>query len=294
MSNLIKKALKISAYLYGLSLPTAFLVGGAMYARPVKSPMSARALRENLAPEWDTDFLRRSREVKIPVEERVKLTASLFGTDASQTVILLHSSGGNRLEMLPYAYHLWRHNIGVVMLDRRAHGGSEGESQPLFLDETDDLSAVIDYLIEEQLVGTRSIGVIGLRDGATSALLAAAVDDRIDAVGAIEPARHARDFVSRALASGTHLPRLMVVPQSELMTRAMALFAGTDSSLADARPMLAQVDCPVFIATGTGPMEKADARAVTTSLLAARVEVFEGAAEHGDFDRLMDFFDRNL
>lgn len=138
MSNLIKKALKISAYLYGLSLPTAFLVGGAMYARPVKSPMSARALRENLAPEWDTDFLRRSREVKIPVEERVKLTASLFGTDASQTVILLHSSGGNRLEMLPYAYHLWRHNIGVVMLDRRAHGGSEGESQPLFLDETDD------------------------------------------------------------------------------------------------------------------------------------------------------------
>lgn len=294
MSNLIKKALKITAYLYGLSLPTAFLVGGAMYARPVKSPMSARALREKLAPDWDTDFLRRSREVKIPVEERVKLTASLFGTDASQTVILLHSSGSNRLEMLPYAYQLWRHNIGVVMLDRRAHGDSEGESQPLFLDETDDISAVIDYLIEEQLVGTRSIGVIGYNDGATSALLAAAADERIDAVGAIEPARHARDFMSRTLANGTHLPRLLVAPQADLMSRAMAMFSGADSALADARPLLAQVDCPVFIATGTGPMEKADARAVTSSLLAANVEVFEGAAEQGDFDRLMDFFDRNL
>jgi alpha-beta hydrolase superfamily lysophospholipase len=294
MPAFLRKTLKTAAFVYGLSLPAAFLVGGAMYSRPIRTPVPARALAERIDPEWSANFLRGHREVQIGIEPKVRFTANLFAHDSSVTVILLHSSGGNRLDCLPIAYRLWQSNIGSVMLDRRAHGSSEGESQPLFLDETDDLVAALDWLIEERVVGTSAIGVIGIGDAATSALLFAAADSRVDAVAAIEPATTATEYVSRRLAAWCGLPRPIVWPQSTLAVRAMALFAGVDSSHLDARPGLAAVAAPAIVFGGDDPLTIRDARTASNTMAASKVELVEAPAEADGYDALISFFERNL
>lgn len=294
MAAFLRKSFKAAVFVYGLSLPTAFLVGGAMYSRPIRTPVPARALAERLDPEWNTNFLRGNREVHITIEPKVRLSANLFAHDSSVTVILLHSSGGNRLDCLPIAYRLWQANIGCVMLDRRAHGSSEGETQPLFLDEADDFVAALDWLIEERAVGTAAVGVLGVGDAATSALLFAAADSRVDAVAAIEPATTATEYVSRRLAGWCGLPRPLLWPQSTLAVRAMALFAGVESDHLDARSALIGVTTPALIFGGDDPLTIRDARTVSNALANSKVELIEAAAENDGYDALISFFERNL
>ncbi len=294
MSMFLKRVFKATAITYGLSLPLAFIVGGAYFSRPIRTPVGARALAEGVDPEWDTNFLRGSREIKITIGPKVRLAANVFGADANTCVILLHPSGGNRMDCLSIAYRLWRENIGVVMLDRRAHGSSEGDSQPLFLGEAADMSAVIDWLVSEAEVGTSAIGILGVGDAGITALVAAGKDPRIDAAAAIEPAASASDYVSRVLARWSGIPRPLLIPQSVIAVRAMALFSSLDSQLLEPRADLAAVGCPVFLASDNDANSKDDVRTVYTALHGAKVELQEGAPRDEDYDKLASFFKRSL
>lgn len=294
MPAFLRKSLKAAAFAYGLSLPTACLVGGAMFSRPIRTPVPVRALSQQLDPEWNRGFLRGTRELKIPIEPKVHLAANLFGCDSSVSVILLHRSGENRLECLPLAYRFWQANVGVVMVDRRAHGSSEGESQPLFVEEQEDLTHLLDWLIEERVIGTASVGIVGLGDAGTSALIFAAADSRIDAVAAIEPALSATDYVSRRMSSWSGLPRTLVLPQSFLAVRAMALFSGVDSEHLDARSGIATLSAPTMLFSGDDPLTIRDARSVSNALGSAKVELLEEAAETDGYDALIAFFERHL
>jgi dienelactone hydrolase len=290
----LKKAAKVAAFVYGFSLPAAFLVGGAFYSRPIRTPVPPRALAERMEPEWDTYFLRGAREVHIPIAPKVRLVANLFAADAATSVILLHRSGETRLECLPIAYRLWQANIGVVLLDRKAHGSSEGETQPLFLNETADLMAVVEWLIEERCVGTAAIGVAGIGDGGISALLLAGAESRIDAVAALEPATSATDYISRRLSSWSGAPRMVVLPHAVLSVRAMTWFSGFGDATTDVRAALATVQTPTFVAAGDDELTLRDARAVSTALRAAKVELFQSSAGSDGYDSLAAFFERHL
>jgi dienelactone hydrolase len=294
MPALVKKTLKAAAIAYAISLPCAFVAGGTLFTRPVRTPLKSSAIHDAMDPEWSEGFRRGQAEVAIPISPRVRLLGSVFGSDSARCVIVLHESGGTRLDALGVAHALWKVGLGVVILDRRAHGSSEGEAQPLFLGESEALKAVVDWLVENDAVGTASIGVCGIGDAATSALLLAAEDSRIDAVAAVDPVVHARDYVSRTLRSELPLPRALFVPHGEVTVRAMALFSGVDGSLADASSSLPKVARPVFVLVTAGSGNREDAQAVIAKLAAARVEVGDAATLADGYDTIASFFERQF
>lgn len=98
-----------------------------------------------------------------------------------ETVIVLHGYTASKYDteyIKPVVGILARHGYNVVVYDHRAHGDSEGDVTTLGHMEVDDLSRVIDWLIEEKKV-SRKIGLIGYSMGGTITLKALAVENRI-------------------------------------------------------------------------------------------------------------------
>ncbi len=106
-----------------------------------------------------------------------------------ETVIVLHgytASKYNTEYIKPVVEILAKHGYNVVVYDHRAHGDSEGDITTLGYKEVDDLSRVIDWLIEEKKISGK-IGLIGYSMGGAITLKALAVEDRIAAGVADSP-----------------------------------------------------------------------------------------------------------
>lgn len=102
-------------------------------------------------------------------------------------VILVHSMAANRLGTMEHAVMLAEHGYGVMMIDMRVHGESEGDLLTFGGDEYLDVSAAVDYLQTRSDVDQNRIGILGLSLGASESILSAARDERIKAVVADAP-----------------------------------------------------------------------------------------------------------
>lgn len=249
MLRYIRKAAFVVSVIYVVSLPVSFLVGGILFARPFREPVGLDALKENLEPGWSHGLLSDSREVKIQVEPRIRLNATVFGGDSSSTVIVLHEAGKNRVQGLSVAYSLWKQGLGVVLLDRRAHGNSDGEARPLYGGEAEDLSAIVDQMLSGDWCGSGRIGMFGIGDAGTSCLIAAAADPRVDAVAAENPGLEADEFIGDQLSSTFGLPKALLIAQSMLAVRGMAVIAGISMSDLDAAALTENLSAPTMIAS---------------------------------------------
>ncbi len=112
------------------------------------------------------------------------------GTNGA-AVILLHGSGSTRSATLDQGAVLARHGYGVLMLDARGHGRSEGRAMDFGWYGDLDVSAGVDFLVAQPEVADGRIGALGLSMGGEEAIGAAAADPRIRAVVA-EGATHRR------------------------------------------------------------------------------------------------------
>jgi poly(3-hydroxybutyrate) depolymerase len=83
---------------------------------------------------------------------------------------------------VPHARVLARHGYGVLMLDRRGEGGSEGELNLFGWNGEGDLRAAISFLRARHDVDAERIGGLGLSVGGELLLQAAARDPRLRAV----------------------------------------------------------------------------------------------------------------
>src|SRR5258706_2027685 len=96
------------------------------------------------------------------------------------TIVMCHgqngSMDGDTRQMPP----LHEAGFNVLMFDFRAHGRSEGESVTMGMYEKEDLLGALDYLTDVR--GIKQVGVLGFSMGAATALIAAALSDRICAV----------------------------------------------------------------------------------------------------------------
>lgn len=226
MRALLHKAIVLAGIAYVVSLPLSFFVGGVLYSRPLRTPVGFDDLREHMQDGWDASFLSDSREVKIVVATNVRLSATVFGGDSQSSVIVMHELGRNRLAALDIAYALWRAGVDVVLVDRRAHGNSDGEARPLFANEEKDIRAIVDQLLKNNWCGTGTIGLYGVGDAGTSCLIAAAEDSRIDAVCAENPVLSASEFIADSLSAWSGLPHPIVAVQAFLTSYGVALMGG--------------------------------------------------------------------
>ena len=95
-------------------------------------------------------------------------------------VLLFHGVSDNRTGVIGHAEFLLRAGYGVMMMDARAHGASEGEQATYGWKERFDTKAMVDALESSERVGR--LFALGESMGAALALQSAAVEPRIEAV----------------------------------------------------------------------------------------------------------------
>ncbi len=118
------------------------------------------------------------RDVELITQDNLKLAAwYLLPADELQpTIIMAHGASGNRINLWNIAAALQAKGFGILLLEMRAHGASEGT---IFTRGWLDIQAAAEYLTAE---GVNAIGAYGFSLGANMVIQAAAQSNQIDAV----------------------------------------------------------------------------------------------------------------
>jgi hypothetical protein len=169
----------------------AGVVMGTMYLHPYRKPMTPARLEQ-----VEADFARIGT-VRELVEVKAHDGALLRGwkvrprSPNGDWVLLFHGVGDSRFGMLPYAEMLVRNGYGVVMMDERAQGKSEGAIATYGWLERTDTRAIADALFSSENV--HCLFALGESLGAAIALQSAAAEPRITGVVAESPFRNLQE-----------------------------------------------------------------------------------------------------
>ena len=218
------------------------------------------------------------------------------------TVVLVHGFAANKSEVLKYAVPLHA-TFNVVAFDLRGGGRSSKSDVTFGVREKLDLEAVIDWL--ERTKQPAHLAVMGNSMGGATAVLAAASDQRIEAL--ILDSTHARveDIFGRRAEVDAHQPSLPATPAV-----LFAIWLRTGLNLMDANPVNyipALGQRPLLLIHGTADVHDVPERSVNANYRAAQaagvpveLHMCEGAS-HGhvidtcpaDWGRWsVDFLDR--
>jgi len=148
------------------------------YTHPQRMPLCC----DNPA-DWGFDY----EDVNLKTKDGFSLRGWYIPSQNKAAIILLHSIASNRLGTKDLAILFARHGYGVLMIDLRSHGVSEGDILTYGGDEFLDVSAGVSYLQTHPEVDPDKIGVMGLSLGASTSILSAARDERLAAVVADAP-----------------------------------------------------------------------------------------------------------
>ncbi len=99
------------------------------------------------------------REITITTEDGVALKAWYRESDNGAAIIVVHGAGGSRESMRRQSEMLGENGYGVLALDLRGHGDSDGSTNRLGWEGTRDIAAAVAFLGEQQ--GVRSMGALG-------------------------------------------------------------------------------------------------------------------------------------
>jgi fermentation-respiration switch protein FrsA (DUF1100 family) len=99
-------------------------------------------------------------------------------------LVLRHGAGSTRSDVLDHAAVLARQGYGVLMVDARGHGGSDGRPMEFGWYGDLDTRAAIDLLSTRPDVARGRLAVVGLSMGGEEAIGALASDRRVAAVAA--------------------------------------------------------------------------------------------------------------
>jgi len=133
------------------------------------------------------------------------------GSDGA-TVILLHGSRNNRVEMLPQAAMLHRHGYGLLLFDFRAHGESGGETSTLGYVEVADLRGAVDYVLVRPEVDPERIAVVGHSMGGAVAIRGAARIPELRAVVAEGAYTSVEENLHSGVRAFMRLPPVLFAP----------------------------------------------------------------------------------
>lgn len=152
-----------------------------------------------------------SEDIQLTTSDGLTLTAWYIPPRNGVVVIGAHGMGGNRAQMLEEAAFLYGKKYGVLLLDLRNHGQSEGEVTTLGLYETRDIAAAVEY-IHQREGADAAAAAFGHSMGAATVLMAAAQLPEIDAVIAVSSFTSVEDNVSEGVRTLTGLDPRFFAP----------------------------------------------------------------------------------
>jgi pimeloyl-ACP methyl ester carboxylesterase len=120
--------------------------------------------------------------VSLRTRDDVALAAWYIPGDSRAAVVLLHGAGSTRSNVLDAAAVLADAGFGVVMIDARGHGESEGRAMDFGWHGDADIAAATAYLSTRTDIDRDRIGVVGLSMGGEEAIGASGSDPLIRAV----------------------------------------------------------------------------------------------------------------
>ncbi len=132
-------------------------------------------------------------DVTVTTRDNLALRGWYIPSHNRAAILLLHPAASNRLGMIDAAKLLVKHGYGVLLLDIRAHGESDGQVLPFGGPEIEDVRAAVGYLQTRPDVDSDRIGVMGWSLGAQIGLLGAARVPDVKAVVADGPGATARE-----------------------------------------------------------------------------------------------------
>lgn len=163
------------------------------------------------------DFGAPARDVRLTTADGVRLAASYVPSRNGAAIILFPRRGGAQA----HARMLVDHGFGVLALDMRGYGASEGQPNAYGWGATPDLDAAVAFLAGRPEVQRGAIGGLGLSVGGEQLVDAAASNRALRAVvadGAGE--RSVRETVQRGWRAA------LVVPQQAVLTASVAVLSG--------------------------------------------------------------------
>lgn len=127
--------------------------------------------------------------VTLRTADAVDLAAWWVPGDKGAAVVLRHGAGGTRTGVLGQAEVLASGGYGVLLVDARGHGESDGRAMDFGWYGEQDVAAALDFLEDQPGVDPARLGVVGMSMGGEEAIGAAGADARVRAVVA-EGATH--------------------------------------------------------------------------------------------------------
>jgi uncharacterized protein len=165
-----------------LALPVAVLAVAYVFAPLTMAVYLTHVPRARLGGLTPADQALPYRDVSIVARDGTKLAGWYVPSRNGAAVVVLHGSGSSRLNILDHVGVLGRAGYGVMAIDARGHGASEGAPMDVGWLAHLDIEAGVSFLSRQPDVDTERIGVLGISLGGAGALVAAAEDPRIAAV----------------------------------------------------------------------------------------------------------------
>jgi len=135
-------------------------------------------------------------DVRIPGVKGAKLYGWWIPTSPdAPTLILIHGWGRNLARMMPYIQALHPMGYNLLAFDARNHGSSSPEKHPTVGTFTEDILAVVDFIVKSDLVSSREFGILGLSIGGGAAINAAGWDERFKSIITVGALSHPIDVM---------------------------------------------------------------------------------------------------
>lgn len=191
-------------------------------------------------------------EVSVTTADNLTLRGWYIPSQNRAAIILLHPLAANRLATLAGAKMLAQHGYGLMLLDLRAHGASDGEVFPYGGPEAQDLRAVITYLQNRPDLDAARIGVMGWSLGGQVGILAAAYLPEIKAVVADGPGATALEDWPPPRTFGEWL----YVPVDIAFYQVMPLYTGVTTPLSIKQAIAQIAPRPTLLISADFELEK--------------------------------------
>ena len=190
-----------------------------------------------------------AREVTLTTRDGLTLHASYVPSRNRAAVVLFPERRGTAA----HARMLARNGYGVLSVDMRGYGASDGDPNAFGWGATPDVDAAVGFLSGRPDVQADRIGGVGLSVGGEVLLEAAATNSKLEAVvsdGAGE--RSVRESVTRGAAAA------LVLPLQAVQTVAVAIFSGDrpPQGLQDLVPRIAPRSVLLILAGNGGGGEE--------------------------------------